>query len=70
MNNDGTLRKVNPKDGWLAARYASDIAASDGVPTKARHRNKLSTVLPQPHTPNTRVTLTMPSGILTARWLS
>ena len=31
MNNDGTLRKVNPKDGWLAARYASDIAASDGA---------------------------------------
>ena len=30
LNADGTLRKVNPQDGWLAARYASDIPGSDG----------------------------------------
>lgn len=30
MNPDGTLRKVNPHDGWLACRYNPDLPANDG----------------------------------------
>lgn len=30
LNPDGTLRKVNPCDGWLACRYNPDLAANDG----------------------------------------
>lgn len=27
---DGTLKKVNPRDGWLACRYNADLPANDG----------------------------------------
>lgn len=27
---DGSLKKVNPRDGWLACRYNADIPANDG----------------------------------------
>lgn len=27
---DGTLRRLNPRDGWLACRYNADLAANDG----------------------------------------
>ena len=30
LNADGTLRKVNPHDGWLACRYNPDMAPNDG----------------------------------------
>ena len=31
LNADGSLKKINPKDGWLAARYSSDLPATDGA---------------------------------------
>ena len=30
LQADGTLRKVNPKDGWLACRYNPDLQSNDG----------------------------------------
>ncbi len=30
LNDDGTLRKVNPRDGWLACRYNPDLQPNDG----------------------------------------
>lgn len=30
LNADGTLHKVNPKDGWLACRYNPDLQPNDG----------------------------------------
>ena len=30
LQPDGTLRKVNPKDGWLACRYNPDLQPTDG----------------------------------------
>ncbi len=30
MLNDGTLKKLNPKDGWLACRYNPDLQPNDG----------------------------------------
>lgn len=30
MAEDGTLKKVNPRDGWLACRYNPDMEANDG----------------------------------------
>ena len=30
LNADGTLRKVNPHDGWLACRYNPDLQSNDG----------------------------------------
>lgn len=30
IQSDGTLRKVNVKDGWLACRYAPDMQPTDG----------------------------------------
>lgn len=30
LQSDGTLRKVNPKDGWLACRYNPDLQPNDG----------------------------------------
>lgn len=30
LQPDGTLRKLRPENGWLAARYASDIPGTDG----------------------------------------
>lgn len=29
LNGDGTLRKLNPKDGWLAERFHSDMMGTD-----------------------------------------
>lgn len=31
LNSDGTLKKVNPKDGWLVERYTADITSTDGT---------------------------------------
>lgn len=31
LNADGTLRKLNPKDGWLAERFHSDMTGTDGA---------------------------------------
>lgn len=31
LNSDGTLRKLNPKDGWLAERFHSDMMGTDGA---------------------------------------
>ncbi|MGN0281592.1 MAG: hypothetical protein ACI4B3_04730 [Prevotella sp.] len=33
---DGSLKKVNPKGGWLAARYSCDIPSTDGDDTFKR----------------------------------
>ena len=30
LNADGTLRKVNPRDGWLAERFHADMPGTDG----------------------------------------
>ena len=31
LNTDGTLRKLNPKDGWLAERFHADMMGTDGA---------------------------------------
>lgn len=30
LQNDGTLKKLNPRDGWLACRYNPDLQPNDG----------------------------------------
>ncbi len=31
LNDDGTLRKLNPRDGWFAERFHSDMVGTDGA---------------------------------------
>ena len=47
MNADGTLRKLNPKDGWLAERFHSDMTGTDGA-DKGKLPETASTSRPQP----------------------
>ncbi len=38
MQADGTLKKLNPRDGWLAERYRADLPQNDGNPDTAPYR--------------------------------
>ena len=47
LNADGTLRKLNPKDGWLAERFHSDMMGTDGA-DKGKAPEIASASRPQP----------------------
>ena len=47
LNSDGTLRKLNPKDGWLAERFHADMVGTDGV-DKGKMPEQASSSRPQP----------------------
>ena len=50
LNADGTLRKLNPKDGWLAERFHSDMPGTDGADKgKAPEASASSRPLPAPY---------------------
>ncbi len=50
MNSDGTLRKLNPKDGWLAERFHSDMMGTDGADKgKMPEQASASRPLPAPY---------------------
>ena len=47
LNADGSLRKLNPKDGWLAERFHSDMMGTDGA-DKGKAPEIASDSRPQP----------------------
>ena len=47
LNADGSLRKLNPKDGWLAERFHSDMMGTDGA-DKGKAPENASDSRPQP----------------------
>ena len=47
LNADGSLRKLNPKDGWLAERFHSDMMGTDGA-DKGKAPENTSDSRPQP----------------------
>ena len=47
LNVDGTLRKLNPKDGWLAERFHADMMGTDGA-DKGKLPENTSASRPQP----------------------
>lgn len=47
LNADGTLRKLNPKNGWLAERFHSDMTGTDGA-DKGKTPEPSTTSRPQP----------------------
>lgn len=47
LNADGTLRKLNPKDGWLAERFHSDMMGTDGA-DKGKMPENAAANRPQP----------------------
>ena len=47
LNSDGTLRKLNPKDGWLAERFHSDMMGTDGA-DKGKMPENAAANRPQP----------------------
>ena len=47
LNADGTLRKLNPKDGWLAERFHADMTGTDGA-DKGKAPENASALRPQP----------------------
>lgn len=47
LNADGSLRKLNPKDGWLAERLHSDMMGTDGA-DKGKAPENTSDSRPQP----------------------
>ncbi len=47
LNEDGTLRKLNPKDGYLAERFHSDMIGTDGA-DKGKAPEAASTSRPAP----------------------
>lgn len=47
LNADGSLRKLNPKDGYLAERFHSDMIGTDGA-DKGKAPENANTSRPQP----------------------
>ena len=47
LNADGTLCKLNPKDGWLAERFHSDMTGTDGA-DKGKTPEPSTTSRPKP----------------------
>lgn len=47
LNADGTLRKLNPRDGWLAERFHSDMVGTDGA-DKGKEPEAAASQRPQP----------------------
>ena len=47
LNADGTLRKLNPKEGWLAERFHSDMMGTDGA-DKGKAPEQSFALRPQP----------------------
>lgn len=47
LNADGSLRKLNPKDGYLAERFHSDMVGTDGA-DKGKAPSPVETKRPQP----------------------
>ena len=47
LNSDGTLSKLNPKNGWLAERFHSDMIGTDGA-DKGKAPESYSAYRPQP----------------------